>query len=81
MSSGLRVKQITEHRSNSYQNMSEYIGKMMNGQMHGPGKLIYENGEHYAGEFVNGKRYGEGGRVLFLSMITAVRVTMINRVL
>lgn len=40
--------------------MSEYIGKMLNGQMNGKGKLIYENGEYYAGDFVNGKRHGQG---------------------
>jgi MORN repeat len=38
---------------------TEYIGKMFDGQMHGPGKLIYENDEYYSGDFVR----GEGSRV------------------
>jgi MORN repeat len=38
---------------------TEYIGKMFDGQMHGPGKLIYENDEYYSGDFVR----GEGARV------------------
>ena len=33
----------------------EYTGKMQDGQMHGPGKLVYENGEYYLGEWVRGK--------------------------
>lgn len=38
---------------------TEYIGKMFDGQMHGPGKLIYENDEYYSGDFVR----GEGARI------------------
>lgn len=34
---------------------TEYVGKMLDGQMHGHGKLIYENNEYYEGDFVRGK--------------------------
>ena len=37
---------------------TEYIGKMLDGQMHGHGKLIYENEEYYEGDFVRGKQGG-----------------------
>ena len=33
---------------------TEYVGKMLDGQMHGHGKLIYENDEFYEGDFVRG---------------------------
>lgn len=35
---------------------TEYVGKMLDGQMHGHGKLIYENDEYYEGDFVRGKK-------------------------
>lgn len=41
---------------------TEYIGKMLDGQMHGHGKLIYENEEYYEGDFVRGK-WGESKRL------------------
>jgi hypothetical protein len=43
---------------------TEYIGKMFDGQMHGPGKLIYENDEYYSGDFVR----GEGARVRMMDV-------------
>lgn len=46
---------------------TEYIGKMFDGQMHGPGKLIYENDEYYSGDFVR----GEGDR---MRMIAGLRL-------
>ena len=33
---------------------TEYVGKMLDGQMHGHGKLTYENDESYDGDFVRG---------------------------
>ena len=36
---------------------TQYVGKMFDGQMHGPGKLIYENEEYYSGEFIRGESY------------------------
>ena len=36
---------------------TQYVGKMFDGQMHGPGKLIYENEEYYSGEFVRGESH------------------------
>ena len=75
--------QIIDIKNNAYQEMSEYIGKMMNGMMHGPGKLIYENGEYYTGDFKNGKRYGEGeygklnNLLAFLDIILVIDSTMI----
>ena len=33
---------------------TEYVGKMLDGQMHGHDKLIYENDEFYEGDFVRG---------------------------
>lgn len=31
------------------------MGRMLDGQMHGHGKLTYENEEYYDGDFVRGK--------------------------
>lgn len=39
---------------------TEYVGKMLDGQMHGHGKLIYENNEYYEGDFVRGKWSASG---------------------
>jgi hypothetical protein len=33
----------------------EYQGQILDGQMHGHGKLKYENGEYYDGEWVKGR--------------------------
>jgi hypothetical protein len=35
----------------------EYQGQILDGQMHGRGKLIYENNEYYAGEWVRGRDF------------------------
>ena len=35
----------------------QYQGQIMDGQMHGVGKLTYENGEYYDGEWVRGMFY------------------------
>ncbi len=35
----------------------KYQGQILDGQMHGDGKLTYDNGEYYDGEWVKGKRY------------------------
>lgn len=32
----------------------QYQGQILDGQMHGTGKLTYENGEYYDGEWVRG---------------------------
>ena len=34
----------------------KYQGQILDGQMHGEGKLIYDNGEYYDGEWQRGKR-------------------------
>ena len=33
----------------------QYQGQILDGQMHGSGKLTYENGEYYDGDWVRGK--------------------------
>ena len=33
----------------------QYQGQIVDGQMHGSGKLIYENSEFYDGDWVRGK--------------------------
>lgn len=32
----------------------KYQGQILDGQMHGEGKLTYDNGEYYDGEWVKG---------------------------
>jgi hypothetical protein len=32
----------------------QYQGQILDGQMHGQGKLTYENGEYYDGEWLRG---------------------------
>jgi MORN repeat len=56
---------------------TEYIGKMFDGQMHGPGKLIYENDEYYSGDFVR----GEGARVRMMDVfaISAIELFSLMR--
>jgi hypothetical protein len=36
--------------------MMKYQGQILDGQMHGKGKLTYDNGEYYDGEWVKGMR-------------------------
>ena len=38
----------------------QYSGQILDGQMHGKGRLVYENGEIYAGDWLRGKRHGRG---------------------
>ncbi len=33
----------------------KYQGQILDGQMHGDGKLTYDNGEYYDGEWVKGR--------------------------
>jgi hypothetical protein len=33
----------------------QYQGQILDGQMHGVGKLTYENGEYYDGDWVRGR--------------------------
>lgn len=35
----------------------QYQGQILDGQMHGCGKLTYENGEYYDGDWVRGKSF------------------------
>jgi hypothetical protein len=35
----------------------QYQGQILDGQMHGCGKLTYENGEYYDGDWVRGISY------------------------
>lgn len=32
----------------------EYSGQILDGQMHGKGKLVYRNGESYEGDWIKG---------------------------
>lgn len=38
----------------------QYQGLILDGQMHGFGKLTYDNDEYYEGEWNRGKRHGRG---------------------
>ena len=38
----------------------QYSGQILDGQMHGKGRLVYDNGEVYSGDWVRGKRHGRG---------------------
>lgn len=38
----------------------QYHGQIVDGLMHGSGKLQYENGDVYDGEFDHGKKQGYG---------------------
>ena len=37
--------------------MMKYQGQILDGQMHGEGKLTYDNGEYYDGEWVKGNAF------------------------
>ena len=50
---GVSQTQSSKRKTNCNLTM-EYTGKMLDGQMHGQGKLVYENGECYNGEWVKG---------------------------
>ena len=43
----------------------QYQGQILDGQMHGSGKLTYENGEYYDGDWVRCKK----NLPLYLNMI------------
>jgi hypothetical protein len=47
---------IVNRASNSFHWTMKYQGQILDGQMHGDGKLTYDNGEYYDGEWVKGKR-------------------------
>lgn len=36
----------------------QYTGQIVDGQMHGSGRMEYENGEVYEGQWEHGKRHG-----------------------
>lgn len=64
---------------------TEYVGKMLDGQMHGHGKLIYENNEYYEGDFVRGKcsltREGSRSREMVLIFTIILQENVKDRVI
>jgi hypothetical protein len=44
----------------------QYQGQILEGQMHGLGKLTYENGEYYDGDWVRGSYVSVNEVLLFL---------------
>jgi hypothetical protein len=60
----------------------EYTGKMLDGQMHGQGKLVYENGECYNGDWVKGACFECAGqhRGWSLGVLLSLMVGVVLRV-
>ncbi|CAL5988806.1 MORN_motif [Hexamita inflata] len=44
----------------------QYIGQVINGQMHGKGVLVFNDGSYYSGQFVNNRFSGSDGTYVFL---------------
>ncbi|CAL5988808.1 Phosphatidylinositol-4-phosphate_5-kinase [Hexamita inflata] len=38
----------------------QYIGQVINGQMHGKGVLVFNDGSYYSGKFTNNRFSGDG---------------------
>lgn len=54
----------------------QYQGQIMDGQMHGVGKLTYENGEYYDGEWVRGKVYSFALSLFYIPPDNVSRITL-----
>src|SRR5688572_17134312 len=51
----------------------QYQGQILDGQMHGQGKLTYENGEYYDGEWVRGEFVVSSVPSMFLMIYSGKR--------